>query len=223
MVLIPLQISASVLLATLLSQKKLKMRNTVRSLFFLPSILPTAAAMFMFKGFVDPDVGWLNRLILGPIGLAGLNQLSAPHWEQTLFTLVSLWAIGPGFLIMMASLQAIPTEIHEAAQIDGANLFQHFFGITVPLISPAIFFTLILNLTAIFAGAILLDRGDTFGGSYSTATTSYDSYLHYVLFDLQKLGYASSLGWTFFAFVMIVVLALFATAKYWVYFPDAER
>ena len=223
LVLIPVQIGASILLASLLSHKGLKMRNTVRSLFFLPSIIPTAAAMFMFKGFVNPDSGWLNRLILGPLGLAGLNQLSSASGQPAFFLLASLWAIGPGFLIIMTSLEAIPTEIHEAAHMDGANLFQHFFGITIPLISPAIFFTLILNLTAMFAGSSLVDRGNNFAETYSTSTTSYDSYLHYVLFDLQKLGYASSLGWAFFAFILIVVLALFATAKYWVYFPDAER
>lgn len=222
LIIIPVQTAASVFFATVLGNKKLKTKNAMRSLFFLPSIIPSAAAMFMFKGFVNPDTGWLNKLILGPLGLTGLNQLSSASGEEAFFILASLWAVGPGFLIIMSSLQAIPNEIHEAAQLDGANRLQHLFGITLPLASPAIFFTLVLNLTAVFSGSLLLDRGTNFSETFSISSTSYDSYLHYVLFDLQKLGYASSLGWTFFTFVLIVVLTLFATAKYWVYFPDAE-
>jgi multiple sugar transport system permease protein len=90
---------------------------------------------------------------------------------------------------------------------------------TIPLITPAIFFSLILNLTALFGGAMLLDRGNTYRGDIS----SYDSYIGYVLLDLFQVGYASSLAWVFFVFVMIVILILFGTSRYWVYFPDRER
>ncbi len=216
LIIIPLQTCASIFLATVLSNKMLLMKNTMRSLFFLPSIIPSAAAIFMFQGFVNPSSGWLNRLILDPLGLGGLNQLYSPDSGQILFILTSLWAAGPGFLIIVSALQGIPPEIHEAAHMDGAGPIRHFLAITIPLVTPAIFFTLILNLTAVFGGAILLDRGTTF----NTANSSYDEYVRYVLFDLFKLGYASSLAWVFFAFVMIVVLALFVTSKRWVYFPD---
>jgi ABC-type sugar transport system permease subunit len=87
------------------------------------------------------------------------------------------------------------------------------------LITPAIFFSVILNLTAVFGGAILLDRGTTYRGEIS----SYDGYVNYVLLDLFRVGYASSLAWVFFVFVMIVILILFGTSKRWVYFPDTER
>lgn len=222
LIIVPVQVGASVLLATILSHKGLKMKNTLRSLFFLPSIIPATAAIYMFEGFFNPSTGWLNALILGPIGLAklgGLLDFSSMGGVRFLLIVTSLWSIGPGFLIMMSSLQAIPGEIHEAAQLDGANLLQHFFGITVPMISPAIFFTIILNLTAVFGGSVLLDAGFVL----SVEQSSYDGYIHYVLFELQKLGYASSLALTFFIFLMIIVLTLFATSKRWVYFPDAER
>jgi ABC-type sugar transport system permease subunit len=90
---------------------------------------------------------------------------------------------------------------------------------TIPLITPAIFFSLILNLTALFGGTILLDRGN----SYRAYISSYDGYVNYVLLDLFHVGYASSLAWVFFVFVMIVILILFSTSKRWVYFPDRER
>jgi ABC-type sugar transport system permease subunit len=222
LIIVPVQVGASVLLASVLNHKGLKMKNTMRSLFFLPSIIPATAAMYMFQGFFDPSTGWLNALILGPLGLArlaGVIDFSAVGGVRLLFIMTSLWSIGPGFLIMMSGLQAIPAEILEAAQIDGANQLQHFFGITVPMISPAIFFTIILNLTAVFGGSMLFNSGNVL----SVEQSSYDGYIHYVLFELQRLGYASSLAWVFFILVMIIVLTLFVTSKRWVYFPDAER
>ncbi len=218
LMIIPVQTFSSVLLATVLSYKKLLMKNTIRSLFFLPSIIPSAAAMYVTQGFINPSKGWLNQLILGPIGLASLNHLYSRNGGTTLFILTSLWAIGPGFLIILSALQNIPTEIHEAAKIDGANTLTHFFRITLPLVSPAVFFSLIINLTAVFGGAILLDRGN----SFTTATSSYDGYIHYVLFSMFQVGYASSLAWMFFIIMMIVVLTLFGTSKRWVYFPDGK-
>jgi multiple sugar transport system permease protein len=218
LMIIPFQTFASILLATILSYKKLLMKNAIRSLFFLPSIIPSAAAMYVTQGFINPSKGWLNQLILGPIGLASLNHLYSRNGGQTLFILTSLWAIGPGFLIILSALQHIPTEIHEAAQIDGANPVTHFFRITLPLVSPAVFFSLIINLTAVFGGAILLDRGN----SFSTATSSYDGYIHYVLFGMFEVGYASSLAWMFFIIMLIVVLTIFGTSQRWVHFPDGK-
>ncbi len=132
----------------------------------------------------------------------------------------SLWTIGPGMLIMMGAMQGISSDIYESALMDGAGRLVRFFKITMPLITPAIFFSLVLNLTAVFGGAILLDRGSTFRG---IDLSSYDAYVNFELFDMFHLGYASSLAWVFFIFVMIVVLILFRTSKSWVYFPDREN
>ena len=219
LLIIPTQVIASILVAGILSSKKLLAKNTIRALFFLPSIIPSVAAVFMWQGFVNPSTGWLNRLILDPLGLGALNRLSGRDANQALFILSTLWMLGPGMLIIAGSMQGIAPEIHEAAKIDGAGRIRRFFAITLPLITPAIFFTIILNLTSVFGGAILLDRGHTFNSDVS----SYDNYIYFVLFRLFKLGRASSLAWTFFAFVMGIVMALFLTAKYWVYFPDQEQ
>jgi len=218
LVIIPLQTFASIFIAALLSSQKLLAKNTMRTLFFLPSIIPAFAAALMWQGYVSPATGWLNRLILGPLGLETLNHFYSRGASQPLFILSSLWTIGPGILIMMGAMQGIPSEIYEAARIDGAGRLARFFKITIPLITPAIFFSLVLNLTSVFGGAILLDRGSRWRNDFS----SYDGYINFVLFDMFKLGYASSLAWIFFVFVMILVLILFGTSKRWVYFPDRE-
>ena len=220
LVIIPLQTFASIFAAALLSSEKLLAKNTMRLLFFLPSIIPSFSAALMWDGFTSPSTGWLNRLILSPLGLESLYHFSNGDSSLSfLFILTSLWTIGPGILIMMASMQGISNEIYEAAHIDGAGRLTRFFKITIPLITPAIFFSLVLNLTAVFGGAILLDRGSRWRNDFS----SYDGYVNFVLFDMFKLGYASSLAWVFFVVVLIIVLILFSTSKRWVYFPDREN
>jgi ABC-type sugar transport system permease subunit len=218
-IVIPIQVAAAILLASILNDKRLRMQNTLRVLFFLPSIIPSLSALFMWEGFVDPNSGWLNRLILDPLNLP--KYLHLPIYGSTdpsMLILATLWSIGPGFLIILGAMQGIPTDIYEAAMVDGASRLRRFFSMTIPLVTPAIFFTMILNLIAVFGGSVLLDRGDTFNASHS----SVDALLYYTIFDAFRLGSAASLAWVFFILMLIIVIALFITSKYWVYFPDRE-
>jgi len=216
---IPLQIVASVLLATLLSSERLRGRTALRTLFFIPSIIPSIAILFMWFGFIDPATGWLNRLILAPLGLTGFNNVFSDAAISFLFAINSLWAIGPGMLIMLGAMQGLPPEITEAARVDGAGPFVRFFNVTLPLISPALFFALVINMISIFGGVVLLDRGTVFSGSISP----FDGYISYVMFNEFELGYASSLAWVFFAFIMVFVIGLFSTSNRWVYYPDQKK
>ena len=216
---VPLQIGASILLASVLSSPRLKNKMLLRTLFFLPSIIPSVAVLFMWQGFIDPTTGWLNRLILAPLGLTGFDNVYTEGVRGLLMAINSLWSIGPGMLIILASLQSLPKEVEESARIDGAGPLLRFFSITLPLISPAVFFSLVINLVAAFGGVILLDRGNVFSGSNSP----YDALVSEVMFGDFELGYASSLAWLFFLVVMVVIIFLFATSRRWVYYPDQER
>lgn len=215
---IPLQIGASIFLAACLNSNRLKARTALRTLFFFPSIIPGVAILFMWIGFTDPETGWLNRYILPMLGLAGYGDLYQQGANQLLGALRSLWSIGPGLLIMLSALQGVSPEMHEAARVDGAGPIERFFFISLPIISPAIFFALVINLITAFGGVILLDRGNTFSGGGSP----YDRYISRMMFDEFQLGYASGLAWIFFGVVMIVIVILFATSKYWVYYPDRD-
>ena len=219
LIVIPIQTAAAILLAALLSDEKLRLKDTLRVLFFLPSIIPATAAMFMFDGFVDPKTGWLNALILNPLGLTKYINFGLDGPLALLPILTTLWSIGPGFMIIIGVMQGIPTDIFEAALVDGANRLRRFFSITLPLITPAIFFTMILNLTAVFGGALLLDRGSAV---YSNRS-SVDNYLYFLLFNSFRLGAASSLAWIFFIFLLVLVIVLFITSKRWVYFQDQDN
>lgn len=215
---IPLQLVASIALAALLNSRRLKASTNIRTLFFLPSIIPGVAIAFMWLGFADPTTGWLNRFILEPLGLTGFNNVYSDAAIALLFTISSLWGIGPGMLIILGAMQGVPTEIMEAARVDGAGPLVRFFRITLPMISPAIFFSLIINLVAIFGGVLLLDRGNVFSNSASP----FDGYISYMLFEQWQLGYAAGLSWFFLILVMVVIVALFASSRRWVYYPDQE-
>lgn len=216
---IPLQILASLFLAALLNSPRLKARTALRTLFFVPSIIPSIAILFMWLGFTDPTTGWLNRLIIQPLGLGGFNDVYSEGARSFFFGISSLWSIGPGMLIMLGAMQSMSPEVHEAARVDGAGPFLRFFAITLPLISPAIFFALVINLIAVFGGVILLDRGNAFSGGSSP----YDSYISRQMFDEWNFGYAAGLAWIFFVLVMITIIVLFSTSRRWVYFPDREN
>mgnify|MGYP001313767257 CR=1 FL=1 len=215
---VPLQLIASILLAALLASPRLKAPTPVRTLFFLPSIIPGVAIAFMWYGFMDPVTGWLNRFILPAVGLSGFNDVYSDAAMSFLFGISSLWAIGPGMLIMLGAMQSISSEIHEAARVDGAGPLVKFFRITLPVITPAIFFSLIINLIAVFGGVILLDRGNSFRGGGAP----FDDYITYWMFEQWDLGYAASVAWFFFVLVMVVVVALFTWSRRWVYYPDRE-
>lgn len=213
---VPSQMIASLALASLLSNPRLKGRTLLRTLFFLPSIIPSVAILFIWLGFVQPGTGWLEKLVIQPLGLTGFNDIYSQGAVSLLFAINSLWSIGPGMLIMLAAFQGLPPEIEEAARVDGAGPVERFFAITLPLISPAIFFSVIINLITVFGGVILLDRGNVFSGSASP----YDGYVSEVMFRQFELGYASALAWVFFLVVMGIIFLLFNTSRRWVYYPD---
>ncbi|HEY2980514.1 MAG TPA: sugar ABC transporter permease [Anaerolineales bacterium] len=216
---IPLQLAASLALASFLSSPRLKARTALRTLFFLPSIIPSVAIFFMWLGFTDPTTGWLNRLIIQPLGLSGFNDVYSEGARNFFFGISSLWSIGPGMLIMLGAMQSLSPEVHEAARVDGAGPFLRFFGITLPLISPAIFFALVIDLIAVFGGVILLDRGNP----YSGGSSPYDGYIAEKMFEEYDFGYAAGLAWIFFILVMLVIVTLFSTSKRWVHYPDREN
>jgi multiple sugar transport system permease protein len=216
---VPLQMVASIGLAALLNSSRLKASTPFRTLFFLPSIIPSITIAIMWRGFLSPNNGWLSRLFLGPLGLEGFNNVYSDAAVALLITISSLWSIGPGVLIILGAMRGISSEIMEAARVDGAGPLVRFFRITLPLISPAVFFSLVINLIAVFGGVILLDRGNIFSGSSSP----FDGYIAYVMFDEWELGYAASLAWFFFILVMTAVLGLFLSSRRWVYFPDRDK
>jgi multiple sugar transport system permease protein len=211
---VPVEMVVALALAVLFSSKRLKNKLLLRTLFFMPSIIPVVAIFFIISGLANPGSGWIDKLILIPLHLPPLVGLYG------IFPIIlALWTIGPGFLIMLGAMQSVPPEIYEAARVDGAGPIMRFFSITVPMISPAIFFSLVINIISSFGGVALLDRGLTFSSSLSPM----ESYIGQQMFSYSRLGYACALAWVMFLVVMAITLAVFSSSRYWVHFAEEDE
>lgn len=210
---VPFQMIVALALAVIASSARLKNKLLMRTLFFLPSIIPAFAIFAIINGLADSRNGWINLLILKPLGLPS-SDLGG------LFPVVlALWSIGPTFIIMLSAIQSIPTEIIEAARVDGAGPILRLFRIVLPISSPAIFFSLVINMTNAFGGVVLLDRGMPFSRSLSPM----EAYIAQQMFSSGRLGYASALAWIMLLMVLAIIIVVFRTARYWVYFPREEE
>lgn len=225
---VPVNIAASLLCAVLLNQK-LKGRAFFRAVYFLPSITPTVATAILWIWIFQPQVGLMNYL-LSYLGVAqGPGWLGSPQWSKPALILISLWgAIGGGtMLIFLAGLQGVPRELHESAEIDGAGAWPRFWRITLPLLSPSIFFNVILGLIGALQQFTLAFVATSGSGQQWPAGGPLYSTLFYVLnlynhaFDYFEMGYASALAWVFFLFVLILTLVQLRVARSWVYY-EAE-
>ena len=211
---VPVEMVVALALAVLFSSDWLRGKRLLRTLFFMPSIIPSIAIFFIIEGLTDPATGWINRLIMMPLKLPPFTGF------DTLFPVfMALWSIGPGFLIMLGAMQGVSKEIYEAARVDGAGPITRLFSITLPMISPAIFFSLVINTISSFGGVALLDRGLP----YSQSLSPMEGYIGYVMFSGLKLGYASALSWVMFIAVMIITVAMFRSSRYWVHFPEEDE
>lgn len=213
---VPVQLLVSLGLASLFNSKRLFGKGLHRALIFLPSVIPGAAILFVWFGFLDPQTGWLNRLFLEPLGLPPFGIFSESGYNFYLL-MTAVWSIGPGVLIMLGAMQGVSDELYEAARVDGAGPILRFLRITVPVISPAIFFSLVINLVSVFGGAVLLDRGSSFSGGGQSA---FDYYIYTVMFRNHQLGYAASLSWVLFIIMLVTTIGLFVSARRWVYYPE---
>jgi len=203
---VPLEMIVALVLAAIFTSKRLKGRRLLRVLIFMTAIIPATSIFFIFQG----SMMYAEKLIFKPM------NLPAPDSYNLILPFMALWSIGPGFLIMYSAMESVPGEIYEAARVDGAGPMARFVLVTLPMISPAIFFTLVINLTGAFGGALLLDRGYILSFSLSPM----ESYINQVMFKKADLGYASALAWVTFTVMMIMTVVLFRSAKRWVFFPE---
>jgi ABC-type sugar transport system permease subunit len=206
---VPLEMIVALLLAAIFTSPRLKNKRTSRTLVFMTSIIPATSIFFIFLGSLQ----YAERLIIQRFDLPPINDFGL------LLPFMALWSIGPGFLIILSAMESVPNELYEAARVDGAGPFARFVFITLPMISPAIFFTLVVNLTGAFGGAVLLDRGYILNFSLSPM----ESYINDTMFTNANLGYASALAWVTFAVMMTLTIFLFRSARRWVYFPEEDE
>jgi multiple sugar transport system permease protein len=221
-VMVPIGIGLSLLAALLLNQG-LKGTSVFRTLFFLPSLTPVVAAAVIWRWLYQPDFGAINWL-LWQMGVdEGPRWLTSPSQALPSLMLIALWAsVGGGaMVIFLAGLQSVPRELHDAAAIDGANAWQRFRNVTLPLITPTIFFNLVIGIIAalkVFALAVLATQG---GPNY--ATWFFNLHLYNNAFQFFEMGYASALAWIFFLLVVTLTFLNVRWSRNWVHYEGEER
>jgi multiple sugar transport system permease protein len=213
---VPLTLGVALGVAMLVNSRLLAGRNVFRTLFYLPMHIPIVASTLVWIGVLHANSGWLN-LALESVGIPGPNWLQSPTWVGPALALMSLWGIGNMMLIFLAGLQSVPTELYDAAKVDGATGWASFRHVTLPLITPVLFYNLIIALIAAFqyfTQAFVVSNGR---GDPDRATLFFNLNLYREAFGFFDMGYASALAWLLFVIVLGLTIVLFRTAGRWVY------
>lgn len=217
---VPLGLTGSLMIAVLLNQK-VKAIPVFRTLFYLPSLVPAVASALLWQWVFHPENGLLNTG-LDKVGVHGPKWLQDPHTALPSLILMSLWGIGGGrMLIFLAGLQGVSDELYEAAQLDGAKSWACFRHVTLPMLSPTIFFNLILGIIGsfqVFTSAYIMT-----GGGPDNATLMYVLYLYNNAFRFFKLGKASAMAWMLFVILLGFTAFQFKNASKWVYYEGGEK
>ncbi len=209
---VPMRVFGALIVAKLM-QRNGRFLGWFRASVFLPSIIPTAAFALAWLWILNPLFGPLN-LILQAIGLHPPHWLADPLWANPALALMSLWQIGEGFIVSLAALQDMPTEIEEAAKIDGANSWQRFSLVTLPLMAPILllltFRDAILTFQESLTAVLLMTQGDPYYATYTLPLFIYEQG-----FDLLFFGTASAALWVMYALTGLIVIFLYLIAKQW--------
>ena len=209
----------SFLLALLLNQQ-VKGMAPFRTIFYLPSVCSGVAVAILWTTIFNPDFGLINSA-LRAVGITGPQWLADPSWAMPAMIVMSLWGVGGSMVIYLAGLQGIPQLLYEAAALDGAGALRKFWHVTVPMMSPIIFFNLIVGVIGSFQAFVQM-YVMTNGGP-ANATLVYLLYLYRTAFEDFDMGYASALAWVLFLILLAITLGQLVLAKRWVYYEGGLK
>lgn len=220
---VPLTLVSAIGLAMLMNQK-ISGITIYRTIFYLPAVVSGVATAVLWRWVFNPEYGLMNYLLtlLGVKKLLNLFGLELPlwlastRWALPSFILMSVWGAGGAMVIYLAGLQGIPKELYEVAELDGAGPWKKFTNVTLPLLSPTIFFNLIMGIIGsfqVFTPAYIMT-----GGGPANATLFYGLYLFRQAFVYYRMGYACAMAWILFVIILFFTLLQFKYARKWVYY-----
>lgn len=213
---VPLRVGLALLVAVLLNQE-IRGMSFYRTIYYMPSILGSGVAVsVMWRVLLSRD-GAFNA-VLSIFGIEGPNWLANPRTASFAIVIMSCWAFGSAMVIFLAGLKGIPKELYEAAAVDGATPIRQFFSITLPLLSPVIFFNVvmsIINSFQVFTQAFIMTNGGPLN-----STRFYVLYLYQNAFQYFRMGYASALAWILFCIILIFTLLVFKSSAFWVHYQS---
>ena len=213
---VPAGLLAGLTLALLMNARVRGIR-WYRTLTFMPAVLPSVAVTVLWWYLFNADSGWVNHII-GMFGIRGPDWLGSPRAAPYVFVLMSLWAAGGSMIIYLAGLQGIPTSLYEAAAIDGAGRWHQFRHVTLPMLSPVLFFNLVMGIIGsfqVFNQAFVMYSG---GGGPDDSTLFYVLHLFNEAITRYRFGYGAALAWILFAIVLVLTLIVFKSSPLWVHY-----
>ena len=217
---VPAELVGGLLLALLMNQRGVRGIRGARTIYYLPTIISGVAFVVVWMWLFQPEAGLINAT-LARVGIQGPRWLADPNTALTALWLMSLWGLGRAALIYLAGLKGIPQQLYEAAAIDGAGAWQSFRNVTLPMLTPTIFFNLILSIIGTF---------QTFTSAFvATNGGPLDSTLFYVLYLYRKafqefqMGYASALAWVLFLIILVLTILVVRSGQWWVYYEGEKR
>jgi multiple sugar transport system permease protein len=210
------------LLAILLNQKVAGL-NLWRTLYYLPSVISGVAVAVLFARLFNPNLGWINFFLKSIGVLDPPGWLQDPKWAVPALIIMSLWSVGGTMIIYLSGLQGVPTTLYEAARVDGANKYQSFINITIPMTSPVIFFNLVIGLIATFQYFTVVYTTSGGSGGPARSTLFYNLYLYQNAFNYFQMGYASAMAWVLFFIVLVLTLVIFKSSAAWVFYEGEVR
>jgi multiple sugar transport system permease protein len=225
---VPLLVVGGLVLA-LFMNTKLRGINLWRTFYFVPSVLPIVAVVVLYFYLFSPDDGWINHVLrwLGwqnppqwPVSAEPVLGVPAAMW---MFILMSLWAVGGSMIIYLGSLQGIPTQLYEAAEVDGAGWLRQLRHVTLPMISPVLFFMLIMGIIGsfqVFTTAYVLFESE---GGPRNCTLFYVLHLFNEAVNRYRFGYAAALAWILFAIILVLTAVVFKSSPMWVYYEGRRE
>jgi multiple sugar transport system permease protein len=218
---VPLRIAAALGLAILLNQR-VRGLAIFRTIFYLPSVVTGVATAMLWMMLLNPDVGGIN-FVLRQAGIADPPRwLASEQWAIPGLILMSVWSVGAMMIIFLAGLQNIPDEYMDASRVDGANAWQRFRAITIPLLTPTILFNLVISVIAgfqVFTQAYIMTNGLA---SPNNATLTYVFHLYRNAFEYFRMGYASALAWILFVIILACTLAILRGSRSWVHYEGEK-
>ncbi|MCO5206897.1 MAG: sugar ABC transporter permease [Anaerolineae bacterium] len=224
---LPIGLGFAILLALLMNTKAVRGKALFRTMFFMPTMIPLVAAVLIWTGVLNEQTGWFNLLLENIFGIqatgpSGIRWLANPNLIYLTLTFIGLWAVGNTMMITLAGLQSIPTEMYEAAEIDGAGWTRQLISITIPMLSPVLFYNLVLGtigLMQYFLVPFVLNGGSGFPDG---RTNFVGIYFFNQAFRFFNMGYGAVIAWLIFIVSLVLTIVLFGSARYWVYYAGEE-
>lgn len=216
---VPAKLAFALLIAMILNSK-LKFINVFRTIYYIPSILGGSVAVSVLWRFLFMKEGTVNQ-ILAIFSIPPQNWIGSPNLALFTLDILTIWQFGSSMVLFLAGLKQIPQELYEAGIMDGASKFRMFFTITLPMLTPIVFFNVIMQLVGAFqefTSAFVIT-----GGGPMQSTYLYGMKLYIEGFRYFKMGYASALSWVLFLVILIFTAIIFKTSNKWVYYDDGGK